>query len=110
VSEIRSVADFTDTPNQNPTWLAGGPGYADHWQTTDSNENRLAAFFPGLTTCSNFFTIYAYAQSLDKQGNVDSEALTKTLIEVEITTPATATSGAVYRVKSLYSQPISMEQ
>jgi Tfp pilus assembly protein PilX len=110
VSEIRSVADFTDTPNQNPTWLAGGPGYADHWQTTDSNENRLAAFFPGLTTCSNFFTIYAYAQSLDKQGNVDSEALTKSLIEVEITTPATATSGAVYRVKSLYSQPISMEQ
>jgi hypothetical protein len=108
VAEIRSVADFTNTPNQDPVWLAGGAGYADHWSNTERNENRLAAFFPGLTTCSNFFTIYAYAQALDKSGNVDSEALTKTLVEVEITTPATAASGAVYKVKKLYTQSIPM--
>jgi Tfp pilus assembly protein PilX len=107
VAEIKSVSDYTDTPNQNPTWLAQGYNY-DHLATTESNENRLAAFFPGLTVCSNFFTIYAYAQALDKAGNVDSEHLTKTLVEVEITTPATATSAAVYKVKSLYTQSIPM--
>jgi hypothetical protein len=68
----------------------------------------LAAFFPGLTFCSNFFTISAYAQALDKSGNVDSEALTKTLVEVEITTPATATTSAIYKVKKLYTQSIPM--
>jgi hypothetical protein len=72
------------------------------------NEGRLSAFFPGLTTCSNFFTIYAYAQALDKQGAIDSETLTKTLVEVEITTPATATTPAQYKVKKLYTQPITM--
>jgi hypothetical protein len=90
--------------------LAGGPGYADHFSNTERNENRLAAFFPGLTLCSNFFTVYAYAQALDKTGNIDSEALTKTLVEVEIDTPATATTGAVYKVKKLYTQPIPLGQ
>jgi hypothetical protein len=109
VAEIKSVSDYTDTPNQNATWLALSPIYAwDHYATTEYNENRLAAFFPGLTTCSNFFTIYAYAQALDKAGNVDSEHLTKTLVEVEITTPATATTSAVYKVKKLYTQSIPM--
>jgi hypothetical protein len=107
VAEIKSVSDYTDTPNQNPTWLAQGYNW-DHLATTESNENRLAAFFPGLTVCSNFFTIYAYAQALDKAGNPDSEHLTKTLVEVEITTPATETSVAVYKVKSLYAQSIPM--
>jgi hypothetical protein len=78
--------------------------------TSERLENRLAAFFPGLTLCSNFFTIYAYAQALDKSGNVDSEVLAKTLVEVEITTPATATTGAVYKVKKLYTQPIPLGQ
>ena len=70
----------------------------------------MSAFFPGLTTCSNFFTIYAYAQALDKTGNIDSEALTKTLVEVEITTPATETDPAEYKVKKLYTQPIPLGQ
>jgi hypothetical protein len=79
------------------------------------NEGRLSAFFPGLTTCSNFFTIYAYAQagrvnSTTNQFEIDSETLTKTLVEVEITTPATATTPAQYKVKKLYTQPIPMGQ
>ena len=93
-SEIKSVSDSVDWPTSG--------------DTSEKNENRLASFFPGLTTCSNFFTIYAYAQALDKAGNPDSEHLTKTLVEVEITTPATATSAAVYKVKSLYTQSIPM--
>ncbi len=107
VAEIKSVSDYTNTPNQDATWRASGYAW-DHAATTEQNENRLAAFFPGLTTCSNFFTIFAYAQALDKSGNVDSEHLTKTLVEVEITTPATAANAAVYKVKSLYTQSIPM--
>ena len=71
-------------------------------------------------SCSNFFTIYAYAQAGQLQNKnqpesasnpfvVDSEALTKTLVEVEITTAATATTPAQYKVKKLYSQTIPME-
>ena len=105
VTEIRGVADygprhqylFTNNPNQNN-------------RSIKENEGRLSAFFPGLTTCSNFFTIYAYAQALDKTGNLDSEALTKTLVEVEITTPATETDPAEYKVKKLYTQPIPLGQ
>jgi len=108
ISEIKSVADYTVTPNADPALRP----YAWYYNLANSevNENRLAAFFPGLTFCSNFFTIYAYAQALDKSGNIDSEALTKTLVEVEITTPATATSGAVYKVKKLYTETIPMDQ
>jgi hypothetical protein len=47
---------------------------------------------------------------LDKLGNIDSEALTKTLIEVEITAPATATTTTTYKVKKLYTQPIPLGQ
>jgi hypothetical protein len=121
VAEIRSVADFTNTPNQDPVWLAGGATYADHESTTERNENRLAAFFPGLTLCSNFFTVYAYAQAGQLQNKnqpestsnpfvVESEALTKTLVEVEIDTPATTSSPAQYKVKKLYTQPIPLGQ
>jgi hypothetical protein len=102
VTEISGVADYAPRnqylftlPNQNNSSIK-------------ENEGRLSAFFPGLTTCSNFFTIYAYAQALDKQGAIDSETLTKTLVEVEITTPATATAPATYKVKKLYTQPIPM--
>jgi len=87
------------------------------------NEFRLSPLFPGATTCSNFFTIYAYAQAGQLQNKnqpesasnpfiIDSEALTKTLVEVEIVTAATsngtATTPAQYRVKKLYTQPIPM--
>jgi hypothetical protein len=96
VTELVGMSDFE-------IWPTSGA-------TSERLENRLAAFFPGLTLCSNFFTIYAYAQALDKSGNVDSEVLAKTLVEVEITTPATATTGAVYKVKKLYTQPIPLGQ
>jgi Tfp pilus assembly protein PilX len=105
VTEIGGVADYARSQYD---FTNGG------YQSIKRNEGRLSAFFPGLTLCSNFFTIYAYAQALDKTGNIDSEALTKTLVEVEIVTPATSSNGtttpATYRVKKLYTQPIPMGQ
>jgi hypothetical protein len=97
-----------------PTNYTLNPSYS-----IKQNEGRLSAFFPGLTTCSNFFTIYAYAQAGQLQNKtqpesssnpfvVDSEVLTKTLVEVEITTPATASAPAEYKVKKLYSQNLPM--
>ena len=103
VTEIRGVADY----GRASQYIYDGSGTSG-FKSIKENEGRLSAFFPGLTTCSNFFTIFAYAQALDKSGNPDSEHLTKTLVEVEITTPATATSAAVYKVKSLYTQSIPM--
>jgi hypothetical protein len=105
VAEIRDIADLVST---NSTTFESSTRYTKAARHIKSNELRLSPFFPGATTCSNFFTIYAYAQALDKAGNPDSEHLTKTLVEVEITTPATATSAAVYKVKSLYTQSIPM--
>ena len=67
------------------------------------NEGRASALIPAVTTRSSFFTIYAYAQALDKSLNVDSEALTKTLVEVQSDTSTTPTT---YKVKKLYTQPI----
>jgi hypothetical protein len=107
VAEIRDIADLVST---NSTTLLSSTRYTNAPRHIKSNELRLSPFFPGATTCSNFFTIYAYAQALDKLGNIDSEALTKTLIEVEITAPATATTAAQYKVKKLYTQPIPLGQ
>jgi hypothetical protein len=105
VTEIRDIADLVTT---NATTFQSSTRYTNTVRHIKTNELRLSPFLTGVTTCSNFFTIYAYAQALDKSGNVDSEALTKTLVEVEITTPATAASGAVYKVKKLYTQSIPM--
>jgi hypothetical protein len=107
VAEIRDIADLVST---NSTTLLSSTRYTNAPRHIKSNELRLAPFFPGATTCSNFFTVYAYAQALDKLGNIDSEALTKTLVEVEITAPATATTAAQYKVKKLYTQPIPLGQ
>jgi hypothetical protein len=107
VAEIRDIADLVST---NSTTLLSSTRYTSSPRHIKSNELRLSPFFPGATTCSNFFTIYAYAQALDKTGNIESEALTKTLVEVEITSPATATTPAQYKVKKLYTQPIPLGQ
>jgi hypothetical protein len=110
-SEVTEISDLADLVTINATTLQSSTRYnSSNIRHIKSNELRLSPFFPGVTTCSNFFTIYAYAQALDKTGNIDSEALTKTLVEVEITTPATATTGAVYKVKKLYTQPIPLGQ
>jgi hypothetical protein len=108
-SEIVEIRDIADLVTTNSTTHET----ATRFDSNDSrffklNDIRLSPFFPGLSTCSNFFAIYAYAQALDKAGNPDSEHLTKTLVEVEIATPATASSAAVYKVKSLYTQSIPM--
>ncbi len=119
ITEIKSVADYTVAPNTDPALRP--MSWYWHYANSEGNENRLAAFFPGLTLCSNFFTIYAYAQagqlkdknqpeSASNPFVADSEALTKSLVEVEITTPATATAPAQYKVKKLYTQPIPMGQ
>jgi hypothetical protein len=109
------VADYS-TINQ---YNGGG------FRSFKENENRLSAFFPGFTLQSNFFTIYAYAQAGQLQNKnqpesasnpfiLDSEALTKTLVEVEVITPATSngttTTPATYKVKKLYTQPIPLGQ
>jgi hypothetical protein len=107
VAEIRDIADLVST---NSTTFLSSTRYTNAARQIKSNELRLSPFFPGATTCSNFFTVYAYAQALDKLGNIDSEALTKTLVEVEITAPATATTAAQYKVKKLYTQPIPLGQ
>ncbi|MGA0176780.1 MAG: hypothetical protein ACO3L2_08640 [Chthoniobacterales bacterium] len=67
----------------------------------------MSAFFPGLTLQGNFFTIYSYAQVLDKQGEVQSEAVTKTLVEVE-QDPSVTTYPPKYQVKKLYTEPVAM--
>ncbi len=107
VAEIRDIADLVST---NSTTFLSSTRYTNSARHIKSNELRLSPFFPGATTCSNFFTIYAYAQALDIPGNIESESLTKTLVEVEITSPATATTPAQYKVKKLYTQPIPLGQ
>ena len=71
------------------------------------NEGVLSAFFPGATTQSRHFTIYAYAQALDQQRNIESDRVTKTLVEVEEVEPAT--NPPTYKVKKLYTQQIAAE-
>ena len=111
VAEIRDIADLVST---NSTTLLSSTRYTSSPRHIKSNELRLSPFFPGATTCSNFFTIYAYAQALDKQGSIDSEVLIKSLVEVEIITPATSngtsTTPAQYKVKKLYTQAIPLGQ
>jgi len=92
IMEIAGVADAVSQGNYNNT--------ASHFKW---NEGRASALIPAVTTRSSLFTIYAYAQALDKSLNVDSEALTKTLVEVESDTSTTPTT---YKVKKIYTQPI----
>jgi hypothetical protein len=118
VTEIQGVADYAKR-SQYHFGDYNGNGIQLNNSSIKENEGRLSAFFPGLTTCSNFFTVYAYAQAGQLQNKtqpesasnpfiIDSESLTKTLVEVEITTPATATAPAEYKVKKLYSQNLPM--
>ena len=110
VTEISGVADYAER-SQYHFGDYNGNGIQLNNRSIKENEGRLSAFFPGLTTCSNFFTIFAYAQAGKEINGTfipDSEHLTKTLVEVEITTPATATTSAEYKVKKLYTQSIPM--
>ncbi|MCX6964530.1 MAG: hypothetical protein NTW41_04170 [Verrucomicrobia bacterium] len=93
IMEISGVADAV-TPNYTST--------STHFKT---NEGRASALIPAVTTRSSCFMIYAYAQALDNQGNIDSEALTKTLVEVQYDSSTTPPS---YKVKKLYTQPIPL--
>jgi hypothetical protein len=96
VTEIRGVSDVVPLDN-----------YTGNSTHIKANEGRLSSLFPGATTQSRFFTIYAYAQALDRQGQPDSEAVTKTLVEVEEQTPVT--TPPTYKIKKLYTQPISVQ-
>ena len=96
VTEIRGVSDVVPLDN-----------YTSNSTHIKANEGRLSSLFPGATTQSRFFTIYAFAQALDRQGLPDSEAVTKTLVEVEEQTPVT--TPPTYKVKKLYTQPISVQ-
>jgi hypothetical protein len=98
-SEIMEIAGVADAVSQTD--------YTNSSSHFKWNEGRASALIPAVTTRSSFFTIYAYAQALDKLGNIDSEALTKTLVEVESDTSTTPTK---YKVKKLYTQPIPLGQ
>jgi len=112
VTEIRGISDVVPL---------------DSYSTTNSthikaNEGRLSSLFPGATTQSRFFTIYAYAQvgqlkdktQAESDTNpfvLDAEVVTKTLVEVEAATvtssgTTTPTPPPTYKVKKLYSQQI----
>ena len=93
-SEIMEIAGVADAVSQTD--------YNNSSSHFKRNEGRASALIPAVTTRSNFFTIYAYAQALDKQGNIDSEVLTKTLLEVQY-------NSGNYSVKKLYTQPISVK-
>jgi hypothetical protein len=95
VTEIRSVSDVVPLDS-----------YTSNSTNIKANEGRLSALFPGATTQSRFFTIYAYAQALDKAGKIDSEQVTKTLVEVVQTN---ATTPAIYKIVKHYTQMISTE-
>ena len=90
--EIAGVADAVDQTNYTNS--------SSHFKW---NEGRASALIPAVSTRSSFFTIYAYAQALDKTGNIDSEALTKTMVEVQY-------NSGNYTVKKLYTQPIPLGQ
>ena len=97
IMEIAGVANEVDQTNYNNS--------ASHFKW---NEGRASALIPAVTTRSSLFTIYAYAQAGKEINGTfvpDSEALTKTLVEVQSDTSTTPTT---YKVKKLYTQPISM--
>jgi hypothetical protein len=106
VTEIRGVSDVV-SPDSYPST-----------NNIKRNEGCLSALFPGATTQSRFFTIYVYAQAGQLQNKnqpesasnpfiFDSEAVTKALVEVEEQTPVT--TPPTYKVKKLYTQPISVQ-
>ncbi|NBS51644.1 MAG: hypothetical protein EBS96_03305 [Spartobacteria bacterium] len=102
-SEIMEIAGVADAVSQTD--------YNNSSSHFKRNEGRASALIPAVTTRSSFFTIYAYAQAGKEINGTfvpDSEALTKTLVEVEIATTANATTQAQYKVKKLYTQPIPM--
>jgi hypothetical protein len=96
IMEIEGVADAVSQTDYNNS--------TSHFKW---NEGRASALIPAVTTRSSFFTIYAYAQALDNQGNIDGEALTKTLVEVQYNSSSTPPS---YAVKKLYTQAIALGQ
>jgi len=111
-STRRSTKNFPSTQYILPSEIMEIAGVADAVSQTDYanssshfkwNEGRASALIPAVTTRSSFFTIYAYAQALDKTGNIDSEALTKTMLEVQY-------NSGNYTVKKLYTQPIPLGQ
>ena len=98
-SEIMEISGVSDTVTASYT-----SNSSSHIKW---NEGRVSALIPAVTTRSSFFTIYAYAQALDRQQGIESEALTKTLVEVQYDSSTTPPS---YQVKKLYTQPIPLGQ
>jgi hypothetical protein len=105
-SEIMEIAGVADAVSQTD--------YANSSSHFKWNEGRASALIPAITTRSSFFMIYAHAQAGQLQDKnqpesasnpfvVDSEALTKTLVEVQY-------NSGNYTVKKLYTQPIPLGQ
>lgn len=99
-SEIMEIAGVADAVDQTD--------YTNSSSHFKWNEGRASALIPAVTTRSSFFSIYAYAQagrvnSTTNQFEIDSEALTKTMVEVQY-------NSGNYTVKKLYTQSIPLGQ
>lgn len=94
-SEVMEIAGVADAVSQT--------SYSNNSTHFKWNEGRASALIPAVTTRSSCFMIYAYAQALDQRGNIDSEALSKTMVEVQY-------NAGNYTVKKLYTQPITLGQ
>ncbi len=98
-SEIMEISGVADAVSQTD--------YNNNSSHFKRNEGRASALLPAVTTRSSHFMIYAYAQALDRSGIIDSEALTKTLVEVQYNSTTTPPS---YTVKKIYAQNIPLGQ
>jgi hypothetical protein len=98
-SEVMEIAGVADAVSQT--------NYSNSTSHFKWNEGRASALIPAVTTRSSHFMVYAYAQALDKIGNIESEALTKTMVEVQLNP---STQPPTYTVKKLYTQPIPLAQ
>jgi hypothetical protein len=99
-SEIMEIAGVADAVPQT--------SYSNNSTHFKWNEGRASALIPAVTTRSSCFMVYAYAQAgrvnaSTNQFEIDSEALTKTMVEVQY-------NSGNYSVKKLYTQPIILGQ
>jgi hypothetical protein len=83
--------EFPTTALMLPSEIVEVAGFADYAGQGDNfklNEYRIGALFPGLSTKSRFFKIYAVGQALEgtTTQNVAATALLQTLIEVDDST------------------------
>lgn len=93
----RQARKFPSTALLLPSEIVEIAGFADYAGQGDNfklNEYRIGTLFPGLSTKSRFFKIYAVGEAFEgTTQNVAATALLQTLVEVnDSTTPPTVTT------------------